>query len=422
MQSGSKIAVVGSGIAGLAASWYLGTKCRVSLYEKQMQLGMAAHGLELGGARVDMPLRVLYRGYYPTLSDLYAQANIDTIAADYSASFSDLGGDAYFRYSNWQPTKRLSIPFLQGGQPWGRRSRRIVADLLKLYRRAARDSQALQGSDETLQSYLDRNAYSAEFSEGFLLPTFAAINTCTIDSVRTYPALVIVDYLRRGVLLEGVSRTVKGADFVVKQLSQHCVEQRLASGIASLAVQDDGVIVTDEHGHSDQFSDVVIATQGNQALRLLGADASTQEQQALSRFRYEPSEVVVHTDERLMPAKRKHWSPVNFLVDEQSDRPMASIWLNKVLPVAKGTQDAIQTWNPLLEPRGDRILGQARFERPVVDEQSQKGLQQLSELHQQPGRRIWFCGSYAESGVPLLESAARSAQSVAQRILARNGE
>ena len=417
VQSGLKIAVVGSGIAGLAASWYLGQRCRVSLYEKHPQLGMAAHGLEWGGARVDMPLRVLYRGYYPTLSALYAAAGVETTAADYSASFSEIGKDAYFRYLNWQPTSRLSLPFLYGGQPWGRRSRRIVADLFKLYRRAAADSKALADNDEPLQSYLDRHDYSEEFSEGFLLPTFAAINTCTIESVRRYPARVIIDYLRRGVLLEGVSRTVKGADFVVQQLSQHCLDLRLNTGIAQISEQGDGVLLRDERGEQDIFDHVVLATQGNQALNLLGKQASGQEREALSRFRYEPSEVVVHTDRKLMPAKSKHWSPVNFLLDGQSDRPMASIWLNQVLPVANGTPDAFQTWNPLIQPQEDLVQGRARFERPVVDEGSQKGLKALLQLHEQPRRRIWFCGSYAESGVPLLESAARSARGVAQRIL-----
>lgn len=92
-----KIAVVGSGIAGLAASWFLGARHEVHLFEKQPELGMAARGLEWGGARVDMPLRVLYRGYYPTLTALYADAGIAITSSDYSASFSDLDGTCYFR-------------------------------------------------------------------------------------------------------------------------------------------------------------------------------------------------------------------------------------------------------------------------------------------------------------------------------------
>ena len=414
-----KIAVAGSGIAGLAASWYLGRDHDVTLYEKQPDLGMAAHGLEWGGARVDMPLRVLYRGYYPTLTALYADAGIATTAADYSASFSDVQGRSYFRYRNWRAMQRWSLPLVQGGQPWGRRSRLIVRDLLRLYGRAKRDAEQLQNHPVTLQHYLQKTGYSAEFVDGFLLPTFAAISTCTLDSVRRYPALVVLDYLRRGVLLEGVSRTVQGADHVVEQLSQRCAAVNLGAAITQVRRQDQSVWIENERGESAQFDHLVMATQGNQALRILGSAASAAEQTALQRFDYETSEVLVHTDPALMPARRKDWSPVNFFVESTAERPMATIWLNKVLPVAAGTPDAYQTWNPLIAPDPAKILASASFERPIVNENSEHGLQELDALHQQADRRIWFCGSYAQAGVPLLESAARSAHLVASKIAAQ---
>ena len=411
-----KIAVVGSGIAGLAACWYLGRQHQVTLFEKQPQIGMAAHGLSWGGARVDMPLRVLYRGYYPTLTALYAEAGVETTAADYSASFSDLDGRCYFRYANWQPWRFLSLSFPQGRQLLSRRSRQIVADLIRLYRHARRDRARLVGSGLTLQRWLDQQGYSKAFVEDFLLPTFAAIGTCRIDSVRRYPAHVVQDYLTRGVLMQGVSRTVEGADVVVKRLSSRCHELRLGTGIESIERHEESVSVRDEHGQASDFDHVILATQGNQALRLLGSAAEPGEARALARFDYEPSEVVVHTDSRLMPARRRDWSPVNFFLDPAGDRPMASIWLNAVLPVAAGTADAFQTWNPLLEVDPDKVLARAGFERPVVNDDSEQALGELTALHQQPHRRVWFCGSYAQAGVPLLESAARSALRVAEKL------
>lgn len=411
----ARIAVIGSGIAGLASAWYLGGEHEVTLIEKQATMGMAARGLEYGGARVDMPLRVLYRGYYPTLTSLYADADIEITAADYSASFSDLGGSAYFRYQNWQPLARVSIPMLRGGQPLGQRSRRIVADLFKLYRRAARDARRLRGSAQTLDSYLQQAGYSREFAEAFLLPVFAAIGTCRTDSVRDYPARVVIDYLRQGVLLEGVSRTVLGADNVVAVLSSRCHEILTGTGVSAIEMGSDGIHLASDKGRVGKFDHVVLATQGNQALRLVeGIDAEAAA--VLARFQYEPSEVLVHTDRRLMPSRRRDWSPVNFFVDDNADRPMASIWLNRVLPVAGEAEDAFQTWNPLLAPAPDSVLARARFERPVVDAASSEALQTLQTLQQQSGRRLWFAGSYAEAGVPLLESAARSALAVSERI------
>jgi len=411
-----KIAVVGSGISGLAASWFLGSRHEVHLFEKQPELGMAAHGLEWGGARVDMPLRVLYRGYYPTLTALYAEAGVDITSSDYSASFSDLDGRCYFRYRNWRPWQRVSLPFLAGGQPLGRRTRHIVADLARLYARARRDRARLAGGDVSLQRYVEEMGFSRAFTEDFLLPTFAAIGTCDVDSVRRYPATVVLDYLSRGVLLEGVSRTVQGADHVVHCLSQRCSALHTGTGVQAIRRSESGVQLEDAHGNQHDFDHLVLATQGNQARRLLGDTAAADEAQALERFRYEPSEVIVHTDARLMPSRRRDWSPVNFFQDRATPRPMATIWLNRVLPMTADAPDAFQTWNPLIAPDEQQIQAQARFERPVVDAESQQSLTDIKALHGQPNRRVWFCGSYAETGVPLLESAARSAQQVAERI------
>lgn len=399
----------------MAASWQLGRRHQVTLFEKQAEIGMAAHGLELGGARVDMPLRVLYRGYYPTLTALYADAGIATTTADYSASFSDVAGHSYFRYRNWRPFGRLSLPLLQGGQPIGQRSRQIVFDLMRLYRRAGRDSRRLRASGMTLQQYVQEQRYSSSFVEDFLLPVFAAIGTCSTQSVRNYPARIIIDYLRQGVLLQGVSRTVHGADEVVRRLSSRCCSVRTSASIQSIRAAGRQWQLRTECGASQEFDHVIIATQGNQAARLVEAvDAPAAA--SLRQFRYEASEVIVHTDPALMPSRRKNWSPVNLFVDPQASRPMASIWLNAVLPVRAGTADAFQTWNPLRQPRADSILAQAGFERPVVDDSSETGLARLGRLHAEPDRRLWFCGSYAESGVPLLESAARSAREVCRRI------
>ena len=81
-----------------------------------------------------------------------------------------------------------------------------------------------------------------------------------------------------------------------------------------------------------------------------------------------------------------------------------------------GAEPVFQTWNPIIEPDPTLVLGESSFERPVVNQASMRGLELLSELHQQPDRRTWFCGSYAARGIPLLESAATSSLAVADRL------
>ena len=135
----------------------------------------------------------------------------------------------------------------------------------------------------------------------------------------------------------------------------------------------------------------------------------------LSKIPYERSEVVVHGDTNLIPNAEQDRAPVNFLVDNKQDKPMASIWLNKIYPSLKGRSPLFQTWNPLIEPKEGTVLGRSHFERPTVNLKSLAAIKSLNELHQKTDRQIWYCGSYAKPGIPLLESAVQSAMSIAEQ-------
>ena len=165
---------------------------------------------------------------------------------------------------------------------------------------------------------------------------------------------------------------------------------------------------------------MVLATQANQALALWRnppADMAA----TLGGFRYRPLDVVMHRDPQLMPARRRDWSPVNARVCSAQDRPESTIWVNAVQPALRHAAAVFQTVHPHRQPRDDLVISHAHFERPLVDAASQQALQRLQQLQQpQAGvdanRRVWLCGSYADAGVPLLESAVRSAYAVASAL------
>lgn len=410
-----RVAVIGSGIAGLAAAWALKAEHEVTLFERHAQLGMDAFSVDVPGGsgqqRIDVPMRVVYEGFYPRLSRLYRDAAIALEPLEYSGTFTQGDGRTYLSYRNLR-FGRYAIPMLRGWRALHPKTLPIVLDSLRFFRRVGPELRAGAGEGKTLAEYLRWRGYSEAFGEDFLVPLMAGICTCTYEAVRDYPATTILGYFAAGLFSVPVMRARDGIADVVAKLSAGVHELRLGSPVERIVPHETGVLVR-AGGVDSHFDHVVIATQANQALRML--EASDDEREALSSFTYQPSYVVMHTDERLAPPDRRLWGPVNFIMGPGQEMPMATIWMNTVHPHL-GATNVFQTWNPTLDPRPEHLISRVAVERPVVNAASLRGLALLEGLHARPGRRVWFCGAYASPGVPLLESATASGLAAAARI------
>lgn len=412
-----RIAVIGSGIAGLTSAWSLGARHEVHVLEAHRAPGMHAHAVALGAEApqvVDVPLRVFYPAYYPTLLRLYAGAGIGSECVDASGSYARLGAPrAYFRYHNLRLPGR-SVPWVPPRTLATGAGRRILLDYAHFTRAARRWRSAARFPTASLGEHLREAGYSTEFVDGLLLPSFAAIATCSHEQARAYPLEIVARYFTGGFLFACVKRARGGATAVARALLSRAAQVRF--GVAVGAVRPVGAgaeVVVD--GAVERFDRVVVATQANQAARLVAA-ALPAEAERLGRFRYEPVRVVMHRDPSLMPPDRRDWAPVNLLTDAAADRPMATIWVNAVVPGLATQAPAFQTVHPLREPAPDTVISEARFERPLVDGASADAWLRLEAATAEADRRVWFCGSYASPGVPLLESAAASALRAAAAI------
>ncbi len=400
-------------MAGLAAAWFLGEKHAVTLFERQPRLGIGAHSVQAPGGMVDVPLRVIYPGYYPQLFALLQQTGVAVEPLDASLGFSELGGACYFRYRNLKLLGSKTLPWI-APTTWLRRApRQIVFDLGRFLMQAPQALAAGALAGCTIGDFLEQQQYSSAFADRFLVPAFAGINTVSCDEVRNYPAEVIAQYFNRAFIVSSVYRAVGGAQAMAQALSARVKRLQLDARIHSVRRSGRGVVLSMEDGSQQTFHAVVFATQANQIMGLL-QDASPLERDVLDAVRYGSVRVVMHHDDRLMPARRADWGPVNYMLSPQHDRPMVSIWVNRLLPAYQHDSALFQTINPLLEPSAEQVLQDCTLQRPIVDLASQANLQQLEALHAESDRNVFFCGSYAAHGIPLLESAVASAARLAR--------
>lgn len=410
-----RIAVIGTGIAGLSAAWALRRSGHeVVVLERKPRLGMDAHAVALDPATpeaaVDVPLRAFTPDLWRNLVSLCSQVGVETREIDLAASLNELGGPTYFRYENLALGRYL-LPVRLRPRHLTPHALELVYGIARFKLGAARDLERGTLGGLTLREYLQAGGYSRRFIEDLLFPMLGTICTCSNESLAHYPAALILQSVGSIIGARPLRRFIGGTRALVRRLAEN-VPSRCGVELHSVRATPAGARVRHADGAEESFDHVVVATQANQALQLLGEEAR-EEREVLGEFRYESAAVSVHTDTRLMPRRREDWSSINFFVPPDRSVSMSTVWVNRIEPSLEGRADVFQTWNPLVEPNPALELSRVVLQRPVVDERSVRAVARLAELHQQPGRRIWFCGSYAAPGVPLLESAVQSSLRVA---------
>ena len=438
-----KIAVVGSGIAGLAACHLLaGRGHEVYLYESQDQLGMSAQTIEFesqtdDGSPLlgDVPSRMFNAGLWPNVVELYRTLGIEVAAVDATQSY---------RLGQQHSTLQLQLPFRwtreviraatsavsslvgshandragEGGlQNLKEHRSNFLSEMTRLRDQGQRDIAELDPA-VTFLEYLDRNDFSIEFRETFLFPALSStVCTCSHAAINQYPAVVLLDAMRHISGDQRLSRVAQGSRAVSQSLIRKADHVRLGTPVKSVEHQQGSVLLVSSEGET-RFDHVVIATQANHVADIV-SDLTETEIETLRGFRYENVDIVVHTDQRFMPSEKNEWATFNFVACDEEDESMCTVWMNRFhssWSESGSTSPIFQTIRPIQKVREDSLVRQIKLQRPIVDTSSWQRWQLLREFHQQTDRRIWFCGSYAVPGVPLLESGVASAMEISQAI------
>lgn len=407
------IAVIGSGMAGLAAAHH----CRqagyhVTIFEAQDHHGMDAHAMALDGGLVDVPLRVMSASAWQRVLSLAHKVGVDTFDVKTYVSCSWDDQTTWFR-SGRIPV--LGTPFV-GSMKYLNGDALVMAKGLAQLHRITRHLSRFDSS-LTLAALLGREPFDPRFWRGLVLPLLTTICTCDEKHLMAWPAAQLLSLLDTILHGGGLRRLKGGTSALVKGLSEG-VPTYSGSPVTRVALTSGhsgqsapSVMVSNEKGEGGRFDRVIVATQANQ-LDFLDQDAFAEERQVLSDIPFDDGVLWVHRDPRFMPLHKRDWTALNFQSDRGLEKPMFTVWVNAVEPSLLGKPPVFQTWNPLFEPAPETVLARVPLQRAVVNHRNQRVHEKLHAWHSDPKRRVFFCGAWAYEGVPLLESAARSGAAV----------
>ena len=418
-----RVAVIGTGIAGNAAAWTLSKRYPVTVYDREIRPGGHSHTVTIDydgtPLAVDIGFIVYNELNYPDLTDLFAHLGVETI--DSCMSFAVTADAGRFEWkgggSSWgetasglfaQPSNLLSPTYL-----W------MLRDILTFNTKSVEDHAAGRLAGLTLGEYFSHRKFAPRLLTDYLAPMGAAIWSAPAAEMLDFPAENFVAFFNNHRLLQydrPVWRTVKGGSrcYVEKMISAFRDQLRLGCAVTSVERTAHGVVVHDNHGRSDSYDHVVIASHSDQALAML-SDADDRERAVLGAIGYAPNTVYLHRDVRLMPKRRRAWASWNFLRwrrDGGCENDVAvTYWMNRLQGI-DDDKPLFVSLNPPFAPASELTFGKYMCEHPQYNAAAFAAQKRLGEI--QGRRHTWFCGAW--TGYGFHEDGLRSALSVAEAL------
>ena len=425
-----RVAIVGSGISGLAVAHKLRGLADVTLFEAGDYFGGHTHTVDvsLPGANglvthgVDTGFLVFNERTYPHLIKLFAELEVKTAPSDMSFSVKVAGafGSQKARTLEWSGSSLNSV-FSQRSNLLRWKFLRMLRDIMRFNRitTALAASNAEADMLQPLDAFLISHKFSIEFRDWYFLPMMGCIWSCPTDQMLQFPVATMIRFCYNHGLIQVANRpqwwtVAGGARHYVEKIIAGIADKRLNTPVRWVERDAEGVcVITD--AQTERFDKVVLAAHSDQSLAML-RDPSRAEQQILGAIRYQANHAVLHTDSSVLPEKKLAWAAWNYERAQEPERESARVCLHYLLNMLQPlpfTQPVLVSLNPVSEIGRNHIMGEFDYTHPVFDLAAIRAQQGLVPLQGQ--QNTYYCGAW--TGYGFHEDGLSSGLEVARQLL-----
>ena len=393
-----KIAVIGSGISGLSAAYYLSKKHKVDLFEKEDHFGGHSYTYDIKEDQkivpVDLGFIVFNEKTYPNLINFFKELKVDYEKSNMSFAVSIK--NTKVEYSG----KSLGSMFCNKSNIFNFKFIKLILDIIKFYKSAPL-LLTKENEDLTLGDYLEKKKVSGYLKNYHIIPMVAAIWSMPFAKAQDMPLTLFVNFFTNHGLFNLKNRpqwfTVSGRSrkYVSKILPFISGDYFKNYKIRKISRSENNVRIA--VGSNEDYIDyehVVLACHANESLALL-EEPTIEEKSILSKFQYVTNTAFLHTDEKLMPKNKSAWSSWNSISKQDLTNTCVTYWLN-LLQNLKTDKNYFLTLNPIQNIENKNIIKRVIFSHPYFNLENtrlQKNLKMLQGVN-----RTSFCGSYFSYG------------------------
>ena len=412
-----KIAIIGSGISGLTCAYHLHQEHDITLFEANDYVGGHSATQQVkaqsGDYAIDTGFIVFNDRNYPHFTKLLNEIGVECQPTQ--MSFSVRNEQSQLEYNGHS----ISSLFAQKSNLVRPSFYRFIFEIIR-FNREAKEALAAQNLEGlSLADFLSRNHFSEYFCQNYILPMGAAIWSSTLADVRELPLRFFLQFFANHGLLDLKNRpqwfVIKGGsrEYVEKLIAPFKDKIRLNAPVEQVLRNENGVRLVVK-GNVESFDQVIFACHSDQALRLIDAPTE-QERQILRAIPYQANEVMLHTDERLLPSRKKAWASWNYRLSEENQadsNPTTLTYNMNILQDLGAPETFCVTLNQSALIDSNKILKRLCYSHPNFSRESLEAQQARANISGH--NRSWFCGAYWYSGFH--EDGVRSALDVVSEL------